>query len=135
MESLIRPDTQRAIAQFKRTVGRAMLVVDESHHFGKAKAKRTGLARGYARQFEYRRILTGTPIENSPRQAFTQFEILEREALGHRTMGSFDREFTIYGQGYGPGGRRFPKIEGYQNMDTLRQRMAKYAPVGLPSAL
>ena len=133
MESLIRPGTQKAIAIFKRRAGRCMLVADESHHFGRAGAKRTAVMRGLGRQFEYRRILTGTPIENSPRQAFPQFEILEREALGHRTMGSFDREFTVYGQGYGPGGRRFPKIEGYQNMDTLRDRMSKYASVVLRS--
>ena len=133
MESLIRPDTQKAIDQFKKTIGRAMLIVDESHHFSRPGAKRTAIVRGLARRFEYRRILTGTPVENSPLQAFSQFEILRREALGCRTFGIFKEEYSVTELARGPGGRRFPKIVGYKNIDRLKQHMAPLSSVVLRS--
>lgn len=131
-ESIIRDEMREAIRQFKKAVGPAMLVVDESHHFGRPGAKRTGVVRGLARQFEYRRILTGTPTDESPLQAFSQFEIMRKEALGHRTFGSFKSEFAEYDmQGFG--GRRFPKLRSYKNLERLRDRMAQYASVVLRS--
>lgn len=96
MEVVIRDDVRKIIAKFKKAVGPAMLVVDESHHFARAGSKRTGVARGLGRQFEYKRILTGTVSENSWRQVFSQFEILKKGALGHTTMKDFDEEFTHF---------------------------------------
>ncbi len=130
MESLMYDETRAAIAAFKKQVGWAMLVVDEAHHFGKAGAKRTAIARGLGRQFEYARILTGTPMEESPLRVFTQFEILEKGALGHTTFGSFKNEFADFVE-VGARGRRFQKISGYKNLDVLRERMAKYTSVVL----
>ena len=130
MESLMYDQTRAAIAAFKKQVGWAMLVVDEAHHFGKAGAKRTAIARGLGRQFEYARILTGTPMEESPLRVFTQFEILEKGALGHATYGSFKQEFAEEVE-IGARGRRFKKISGYKNLDVLRGRMAKYTSVVL----
>lgn len=128
MESIIRDDTARAITRFKKTVGRAMLVVDESHHFARAGARRTAAARALGRQFEYRRILTGTLSENSHRQVFTQFEILERGALGHQTLGSFDREFTEFEERRFAG--RVVRVPvGGRNLGVLKQRMARLASV------
>lgn len=133
MEALLRPEVQKAIAMFKRAVGRAMLVVDESHHFARAGAKRTRVARGLGRQFEYRRILTGTLSENATRQVFTQFEVLERGALGHTTLGSFDREFTTFDEVHVGAGRRVMKPSGAKNVGELKRRMARYASVVLRS--
>ena len=131
-ESLIRDEVREAIKQFKRLVGGAMLVLDESDEYGRPGSKRTGVARGLARQFEYRRILTGTVIDESPLNAFSQFEIMRKEALGHRTFGSFKAEFATYEQ-VGFGARRFPKLVGYRNLDLLRDRMAPWSSVVLRS--
>lgn len=133
MEVIIRDDVRRMMARFKKAVGRAMLIIDESHHFARAKAKRTGVARGLGRAFEYRRILTGTPVENSPRQAFSQFEILRRGALGHETLETFDREFVEYGVERVSKSRFVNVITGYRNLDKMKTRMGALASVVLRS--
>ena len=150
MESLIHGNTMEAIRVFKKAVGPAMLVVDESHHFARPGAKRTAVARGLGRIFEFRRILTGTPIENSPFQAFSQFEILERAALGHTTYGGtnkkskskvpcptcgvrcrgFKDEFGVF-EIERRGGHMVAELAEYQNLDRLKARMSRYASVVL----
>ncbi len=105
-----------------------MLIVDESHHFGQPGSKRTFKIRSLARHTEYRRILTGTPIEDSPRMSYSQFNILENGALGHTTIEGFDEEFVKYGTHKGHG-RFYQAIDGYKNMDRLRERIAKYSSV------
>lgn len=133
LESMIRPEVQRAVTQFKKRCGRALIVFDESHHFARPGAKRTGVARGLARQFEYRRILTGTESENSPLQSFSQYELLEREALGHKTYGSFKSRYADYELVKTRSGQRFPKLTGYKNLDELKRAKAKYSSVVLRS--
>lgn len=150
MEALLLDRCQEAIQRFKNAVGPAMLVIDESHHFAHAGAKRTAVARGLGRMFEFKRILTGTPIENSPFQAFSQFEILERAALGHTTYGGtnkksksripcptcgercrgFKNEFGVF-EIQRHGGHMVAELTEYQNLDRLKSRIAKYASVVL----
>lgn len=150
MEALIRDEVREAIRTFKKLVGPAMLVIDESHHFAKPGAQRTGVARGLGRMFEFRRTLTGTPTENSPFQAFSQFEILERAALGHTTYSGtpkknksripcptcgprcrgFKHEFGEF-EIERRGGHMVAALTGYKNLDVLKTRMAKYASVVL----
>lgn len=153
MEVIIKPQIQKLMQWFKKEIGPAMLVVDEVHHFGKPSAKRTAMARSLGRIFEYRRILTGTPTENSPFQAFSQFEILERGALGHTTFGGtskkskasrhpcptcgthcrgFKNEFATWRQER-RGGHLISVLDEYQNLDMLKERMARYASVVLRS--
>lgn len=153
MEVLIKPEIQNVIQWFKQQVGPAMLVVDESHHMARPGAKRTAAARGLGRMFEYRRILTGTVAENSPFQAFSQFEILERGALGHTTFGGtskkskasrhpcptcgphcrgFKNEFATW-RVERRGGHMVTVLDKYQNLDTLKQRMARLSSVVLRS--
>jgi len=153
MEILIKPQIQKLVQWFKKEVGPAMLVVDESHHHARPGAKRTAVARSLGRIFEYRRILTGTAMENSPFQAFSQFEILERGALGHTTFGGtskksrasrhpcptcgmhcrgFKHEFATWRQER-RGGHLVSVLDEYQNLDILKQRMATYSSVVLRS--
>ncbi len=150
MEVLIKKEIRDNIEWFKKQIGSAMLICDESHHFSKPGAKRTSVARWLGHMFEYRRILTGTVMENSPFGAFSQFEILERGALGHTTFNGtspkskdgsryhcptcgkrcrgFKNEFATFYMG-----RHGFEVDEYQNLDILKQRMAKYASVVLRS--
>lgn len=133
MESVARDDIKKVIMSFKKTVGRCMIVFDESHHFARPGSKRTGAARGLARHFEYRRILSGTESENSPLQSFSQFELLEREALGCRTYGEFKQRHAVYEIARTKGGQRYPKLIKYTNLEILKEHKAKYASVVLRS--
>jgi len=153
MEVLIKKEIQDIIKWFKEEVGPAMLVVDESHHMARPSARRTAVARWLGRMFEYRRILTGTVMENSPFQAFSQFEILERGALGHTTFGGtskkskasrhicptcgphcrgFKNEFATWRMER-RGGHQIAVLDEYQNLDVLKKRMSRLASVVLRS--
>jgi SNF2 family DNA or RNA helicase len=88
-------------------------------------------------------------MENSPFQAFSQFEILQRGALGHTTFGGtpkksaasrhpcptcgphcrgFKNEFATWFMGW-----RGPELDEYQNLDILKERMSRFASVVLRS--
>lgn len=153
MEVIIKPQIQKLMQWFKKEIGPAMLVVDESHHMARAGAKRTGMARSLGRMFEYRRILSGTVSENSPFQTFSQFEILEHGALGHTTFSGTSRKSRAsrhvcptcgthcrgFKHEFGSwrlerrGGHTVAVLDEYQKLDVLKERIARYASVVLRS--
>lgn len=108
---------------------RCLFVVDESHHFRKSDARRTRRAIALSTLCPYRRLLSGTPDDNSPMNLFTQYEILERGSLGCRTFTEFRERYAELEEGRGFGGRAYPKIVGYKNVDELRERSARLAHV------
>ncbi len=132
MESLARDEVKKAIKLFKKACGRIMVVYDESHHFGRPGSKRTKVARGIARIADYRRILSGTSVENSPLQAWSQFELLEKGALGHERYSDFQEEFAEFELRRG-GGRQYRVVSRYVNVDRLKARMSRLSSVVLRS--
>src|SRR5690606_12410441 len=62
---------------------RTLMVVDESTIIKNHKAKWTKQAIRLSRYAAYRRIMTGTPITNSPMDAYSQFDFLDPSILGH----------------------------------------------------
>ncbi len=129
-EVIARDDVRRAIKRFCAGK-RVMIVFDEAHDFARPGAKRTAAARAIARFGAFNRILTGTPHEENYLQVFSEYELLEREALGHRTFGSFKQRYAVYMNQTTRGGRSFPRLAGYQNVDELRERMARFSSVVL----
>lgn len=61
------------IIRWMKRYPRFMVVFDESHKFGTPGSKRTKRARGLAKRAEYRRILTGSVMDNSPLKCFSQY--------------------------------------------------------------
>lgn len=112
--------------------GPIMLVADESHDFRRPGAKRTRLARTLSAKCDYRRILTGTAVLNSPLHAFSQFELLKKQALGFRTFGDFRNHFATVVMHKTRSGRSFPEWIP-RNLDELRDRLAEWASVVLRS--
>lgn len=134
METLIRKEIRSSIVRYMRRHPNILMVFDESHHFARAGAKRTSMARALARRAAYRRILTGTAVENRPLQAFSQYELLEKEALGFTRYGDFERRYAHYEWiKMRNSERMFPKLMKYEHLDELRSRMAKYSSVVLRS--
>jgi len=133
-ESILSPKVQAAIKLALRR-GPCSLVVDESHHFGKAGAKRTKLVRGLSKKCAMRRILSGTASGNSPLRLFSQFDILSPGALGftrYTGPSGFEARYAIIGEGYDPrSGRRFKTIDGYQRQTELQGRVARWSSVVL----
>lgn len=106
-----------------------MIVFDESHAFRRPGARRTRLARGLAKKCAYRRILSGTPALNSPLHLWSQFELLEPCALGHRTFASFKSHHAEYRQQTRRDGRSYPQLVGYHNLEELRDWVSLWATV------
>lgn len=110
--------------------GPILFAADESHDFRRPGSKRTKLARTLSAKCEYRRILTGTAVLNSPLHAFSQFELLKKEALGFRLYEDFRNHFATCTMRRRRSGRMFPHWEP-RNLDELRDKLAPYSSVVL----
>ncbi len=108
--------------------GPALLIVDESHHFRTPGAKQTKRLRSLAKRFEYRRILTGSSVDNSPTAAYSQFELLGDGVLGARTFSEFKDMYCVF-EPMTYGGRFQQKITGYKNLDILKERIEKVSTI------
>lgn len=109
--------------------GKILLVADESHQYGSPGSARTGATTAMRDASAYRRILSGTAIDESPMQAYSQFNVLEPAALGYPTFEDYKDHFGVWKSHKTQGGRRFEKFVGPQNEEELKERIAKYASV------
>jgi SNF2 family DNA or RNA helicase len=102
---------------------RCLLVLDESVRIKTPKAKRTQrvLARGAGAKF--RRILTGTPVANSPFDVFTQFKFIQPtiwDSIGCRSFVAFRNYFGVFQEMRDPrSGRMFKNLLRYRNLQKL----------------
>lgn len=126
IEALQFEECKAHIIRWMKRYPRFMVVFDESHKFGTPGAKRTKRARGLAKRAEYRRILSGSVIDNSPLKAFSQFELLKPGCLGFPDYDHFKSFFAVYKQGYS-GGRNYPILDKFVNLGILRERIAKHS--------
>lgn len=76
-----------------------LLVVDESTKIKNHKAKRTKKILELSKQVKYRRILTGTPITQSPLDLYSQFEFLDASILGHKSFYTFQNRYCEQNNG------------------------------------
>lgn len=102
------------------------IIYDESTAIKNIKADRTQLATDLARHAQFRRILTGTPIVQSPLDVFSQTEFLEKGALGFKNFYGFKTRYAIIKRAtFGP--RSFDIIEGYRDLDDLRAKLERFS--------
>lgn len=111
---------------------RCLYVADESQKIKTPSAKRTMRVLASAKYAPYRRILTGTPVDDSPFDVFSQVKFLDPRAwdpLGCRTIGAFRARFGVFRKAFiRRGGRRqeFNELLGYRDLDTLRLALARF---------
>ena len=133
-ESIRTDNAKRAIETFiKAHKGKVFLVVDECHDFRTPGSKRTRRIIAIRKHAQYKRILTGTVVKNNPLAAYSQFEILAPKALGFRNYGLFKQEYAVYEQRKTKGGRAFPALIEYRNLDNLQERISEWSSVVLKS--
>jgi SNF2 family DNA or RNA helicase len=105
-----------------------LMVVDESTSIKNMGAQRTKNIIELGKQCDYRRVLTGTPITNSPLDVYAQCEFLQRGLLNHWSYVSFRAEFAVMERQYmGPNRPSFDKVVGYKNLDRLYERLSKFS--------
>jgi SNF2 family DNA or RNA helicase len=123
-----------------------LLVFDESHYLKTPGAKRTKRAVALAKKAKYRRILTGTPIANSPFDAYSQLRCLDADYWkqhGFGVFSTFKAHFGIFRKGYnGSTGREFDQCVGFRRLDQLKgmidpvtSRVTKDVVLDLPPKL
>lgn len=121
----------------------SLLVLDESHRIKTPGAKTTmTIRRRLAPLARYRRILSGTPFLNSPKDAYSQFAFLDPRIIGQRTFANFRARYAIeefhctrcHSQ-VDPRSPRceqcgesksYPSTVGYRNIQELRDRIKPY---------
>ena len=131
-----------AARAFARSAGTLMIVCDESDAVKNPKAERTKALMSLRPYAEWRRIMTGTPITNSPFDVFSQFSFLDSTILQTTNYWAFKAEYAemltggpLYDKvkaqmrrgnpqivARGPGGR--PQ---YRNLDKLARLIAPHS--------
>lgn len=107
-----------------KSPGECLYIADESARIKAPKAKRTIRAVASSKYAKYRRILSGTPVANSPFDIYSQLKFLDENFWKKYAIGSsfgFRTQFAQYVQVERKDGRVFPKLVSYQNLDKLKQ--------------
>lgn len=99
----------------------SMMISDESHNIKDGRAQRTKAAIEIGRLAKFRRIATGTPIAKNIVDAWSQFNFLNPNILGHKYMTSFRARFCVMG---GFEGRQ---IVGQKNTEEFYQLIAPHS--------
>lgn len=89
--------TKRGMAfaeSFCTACNRLMIVVDESDGFKNPAAARTKNLMALKKYSKWRRIMSGTPINNAPFDAFSQFVFLDEFILGTNSFYAFKAEYA-----------------------------------------
>lgn len=107
-------------------VRRLAIVADESTALAGNSSKQSRNAAKLGKLAVARYILTGSPIANSPLDAFGQFRFLNPNILGHQTFTSFKSEYAVTV----PLSKAQPHIrivKNYKNLPRLREMVGKYS--------
>jgi SNF2 family DNA or RNA helicase len=107
---------------------KVLLICDESTTLKNKDAARTKAAVKIAGMCSYRRIMTGTPITNSPLDIYSQCQMLHPKALGFSSYYAF-RAYYAKMVTVPMGQRSFMKVSGYQNLDVLTKSLKKFCSI------
>ena len=130
--------------KFLQSVALPMLAVDESDAYKTPSAIRTKNLMHLKRYAKWRRILSGTPVNNAPFDLFSQFGFLDEHILGTSSFYAFKAEYSelidensslAYAIRRRSGSARLPQIVArdaygrpkYKNLDKLNSLIAPYS--------
>jgi len=105
---------------------RSLFVLDESTVIKSPKAVRTKNILKLAKHAPYRRILTGTPVTNSPMDIYCQFQFLDPTILHTSSFYAFRNRYAIMKE-MRTAGRSFMNVVGYTNLDELQTLIAPHS--------
>lgn len=126
VEALSHPSGYDACIEFIRSCESVMGVVDESTTIKSHKSRRTKAVLKLSPLLKYRRILTGTPITESPFNAFSQAQFLKPGLLGYTNFFSFSHRYAEYRtRMLGP--RQFQEVVRYKNLEELKGKLEQFS--------
>lgn len=136
IDAVITERGQRLLKMFLLSK-KAMLAVDESSRIKTHDARRTEAITVLGQYAICRRILTGTPVTNSPLDLFGQCKFLDPKLLGFSSYYAFRRRYAIMKKVvlrpiYDEHGnvvkkREFDMVVGYQRLDELQDRLKQFS--------
>lgn len=103
-----------------------LMVVDESTTIKNRSAKRTKNVIKVGEVSKYRRIMTGSPITQSPLDLFSQCDFLSPHLLGFQSYWAFQSRYAVTVK-RSVGTHSFNKITGYQNLPELTTNLEKFS--------
>ena len=104
---------------------KCMYVLDESQRIKNPNAKWAKRILGSIGAAEYRRVLTGTPVDNSPFDVYNQLRFLDPKVLhqyGIKNFGAFKQYFGIW-ETWNTENGSFPKCIAFRNLETLYKEL------------
>jgi SNF2 family DNA or RNA helicase len=109
-----------------------LLVLDESSTIKNPTAQRTKHLLKLSKEAPFRRILTGTPVTQSPFNLYAQFKFLGDELLGFSNFSAFKAHYGLWrervlNQPNGAPAKRFQELVRYRRLDDLRLRVAPHS--------
>jgi SNF2 family DNA or RNA helicase len=109
-------------------IGRAMMIVDESTTIKNPQAKRTKNILSLAKETKYRRIMTGSPVTQSPMDLWSQMDFLDPEILGQQSYYAFRTRYAVVITANAAGGtHKYQKIIKFKNLAQLGQLVAPHS--------
>ena len=105
---------------------KAMMAIDESTTIKTPTAKRTRNIVGLRDLAKYRRILTGSPVTNSPLDLFAQCAFLDPWYLDHQSFYTFRARYSIM-KSINLGSRSVNVVTGYRNLGELSAKIQPFS--------
>ena len=103
-----------------------MIAIDESTTIKNHKAKRTKTLINMSKYFQYKRILTGSPVANSPLDLYSQCEFLGEKMLGYDSYYPFQARYAVMNR-KNMGTISFNQIIGYRNIEELTRKIDEFS--------
>ncbi len=108
--------------------GKTVLICDESSFLKNRTAKTSKSANTIGKKCQYRWLLTGTPIANSPLDLWSQGQVMANgngPLRGFKSFYHFRARYSML-KLMNMGQVRFQQVVGYQNIEELTHRFAPY---------
>jgi len=105
---------------------KAMMAIDESTTIKTPTAKRTKNILKLRDLAKYRRILTGSPVTNSPLDLFSQCAFLDPWLLDHQSYFTFRARYSVM-KSINLGSRSVNVVVGYRNLAELSEKVQPFS--------
>ena len=105
---------------------KAMMAIDESTTIKTPTAKRTRNIVKLREYAKYRRILTGSPVTNSPLDLFAQCAFLDPWLLDHSSYYTFRARYSVM-KTINLGARSVNVVVGYRNLGELSEKIQPFS--------
>lgn len=108
--------------EYLRDVRWDLSVLDEAHMIKRPETARSKTAMKLRDVSERRRVLTGTPVSNTPLDLYALFEFMGKGWSGFKTWKNFKDFYGVYEK---QGEDGWNKLVGVQNLPFMKERLAK----------